>query len=110
MSDAAVQSAAMPVLQNIFGSGIPSPTAIRVTRWLADSRSLGSYSLVPLTGTFPADQAALLATGWFLHRRRRAPVEPRGGCLRRSRESPGQWSAAGSDRQVTSPRRDSSLT
>jgi monoamine oxidase len=59
ISDAGVQSAVMSVLQDMFGTGIPSPTAIAVSRWLSDPFSLGSYSFVPIGGTYPTDHDTL---------------------------------------------------
>lgn len=43
-SDAEIQNLAMTVLKNMFGSSIPNPSMIKVTRWANDAFSHGSYS------------------------------------------------------------------
>jgi len=59
VSDVDVESALMQVLQDIFGSGIPGPTARQVTRWESDPLALGAYSFVEVGSSFPTDQDAL---------------------------------------------------
>jgi len=49
-SDEAIVEQAMQVLRRIFGLTIPSPTAIRVTRWHRDPYARGAYSYIPVGG------------------------------------------------------------
>ena len=39
--DAAIAAAAMAVLRQVHGAGIPEPTAVHVSRWGTDPYSLG---------------------------------------------------------------------
>jgi monoamine oxidase len=59
-ADDAIVADAMAVLRTIYGDGIPSPVATRVTRWGADPHALGSYSSNAL-GSKPAMRDTLAA-------------------------------------------------
>lgn len=47
LDDQAVVAAAMQVLRGIYGSSIPDPDGVVVTRWASDPFSLGAYSSIP---------------------------------------------------------------
>ena len=57
--DAAVEGV-MRALRAMFGSGIPMPAAVRVTRWSRDVHARGSYCFLPV-GAAAEDHAALSA-------------------------------------------------
>lgn len=44
----AVVEQAMAVLSTMFGPRIPRPVGVKITRWLADPFTLGSYSHIPV--------------------------------------------------------------
>jgi monoamine oxidase len=49
--DGEAVSSAMAVLRRAFGSGIPDPAGVIVTRWAEDPWARGSYSHVPVGGS-----------------------------------------------------------
>lgn len=55
-SDAEVSREAHAVLEHMFGHTVPTPTHVRVTRWVSDRFAGGSYTYVPVGG----DAAAAL--------------------------------------------------
>lgn len=57
-TDAEVTSLAMQILRTMFGSGLPEPVAVKVTRWGLDQFALGSYSYLP-PGATGSDNEAL---------------------------------------------------
>jgi monoamine oxidase len=60
MTDDALVTLAMTDLGAMFGGGVPTPVAQRVTRWARDPFALGAYSHLP-PGARPADRDALAA-------------------------------------------------
>ncbi|QIH10310.1 NAD(P)-binding protein [Pseudomonas sp. BIOMIG1BAC] len=58
MSNQEIQDDAMAHLRQIFGSSIPLPTGLHVTRWHADPFARGSYSF-PQVGARPTDRRDL---------------------------------------------------
>ncbi len=59
-SDQAILADLTRVLKTMFGAKTPTPTAMKVTRWLADPFAGGSYSHVPV-GAHSKDYDALAA-------------------------------------------------
>ncbi|MDN3543114.1 FAD-dependent oxidoreductase [Kinneretia asaccharophila] len=55
MSDAALAQDAMAVLRRMFGSQIPAPQDVLVSRWASDPHALGAYSCHVL-GSHPAQR------------------------------------------------------
>ena len=47
MDDQAVIAEAMGVLRGAFGSNVPEPTCVRITRWTSDPFCYGSYCHIP---------------------------------------------------------------
>ena len=47
MDDEAVVGEAMSVLRGAFGSNVPEPTSVRITRWTSDPFCYGSYCHIP---------------------------------------------------------------
>jgi monoamine oxidase len=47
MDDEAVIGEAMGVLRGAFGSNVPEPTSVRITRWTSDPFCYGSYCHIP---------------------------------------------------------------
>ena len=58
MSDAQIVADAMQAARTMFGSSIPDPIAVQITRWRADPFALGSYSFNAV-GSSNADRSAL---------------------------------------------------
>jgi Flavin containing amine oxidoreductase len=56
--DAEIAAAAMAVLRQVHGAGIPEPTAVHVSRWGSDPYSLG--------GSQGVGRAATWFAGWSL--------------------------------------------
>ena len=57
-SDAETVDGAMQVLQEIYGTAIPQPESVQISRWAADPFALGAYSYNAV-GSGPADRQAL---------------------------------------------------
>ena len=53
-TDFEMVSTVLEDLRTIFGSGVPDPTAVAITRWNSDPFTLGSYSHIP-PGASPED-------------------------------------------------------
>ena len=58
MTDEEIQSRAMIVLRRIYGSSIPDPTGLVISRWGQDPYALGSYSHIAV-GATPDDYDAM---------------------------------------------------
>lgn len=57
-SDARIVADAMRTLRTVYGSGIPAPIDVQITRWASDPYALGSYSFNPV-GATPALRGTL---------------------------------------------------
>ena len=59
-SDAAIVSSALDTLKTMFGSSVPQPVDVQITRWASDPFARGSYSFNAVGGS-PELRAALAA-------------------------------------------------
>lgn len=59
LTDTQIQQRVLAVLDEMFGPGIPAPTHVRISRWLADPWARGAYSFMPVGSSFPDDPAIL---------------------------------------------------
>lgn len=80
LSDREGTAEAVAVLRKLFGSSVPEPTGVRITRWGADPYAGGAYSYVPLGGSMEDHDALaepvppLYFAGEATHRRYPATV------------------------------------
>ncbi len=61
--DRTTVASAVDALRIMFGSAVPDPVGIQISRWRKDPYALGSYSFLPV-GTSRKDRKALFGSDW----------------------------------------------